>query len=212
MNRLLVRERRRSKAMKYSEDIVREITAELKKIPNVRYVCQKVGLGTSTFYRWMAAHDEFHKEVEGAKLMGRENINEAAKGVIISKIQEGDMNAAKYWLSRNDRQFISHERAEYHEYLLREEITFFERDFGPSEFEAYFKFYQDLIDSYEREEADLLIRSALKRAFDEDYDLIEIFFATYPKWRSDQLLKEAEEKLNDSNEGEVEDDDDDTKS
>ena len=62
--------------MRYSIDIEERIIKELEKVPNIRYICNKVGIDHSTFYRWLLRHPTFNKEVMVAlrRCRGLDNI------------------------------------------------------------------------------------------------------------------------------------------
>lgn len=181
--------------MRYSEDIIKQITEELQKVPNIRYVCNKVGIGYSTFYRWMCDHHEFHKAVEGALLLGRETTNDAAQGVIISKIQAGDFQAAKYWLGHNHEQYISPDRVPYHQYLERHRLEFLKRKTDEGDrFEALYKQYLEIeesLDPYEPEVAKEKMTYILDFVYRDDKELKELFLATYPKWKQGIIIKKT---------------------
>ena len=110
--------------MNYQPELIKKLLAELEKVPNIRYVCNKVGIDHSTFYRWMGAHAEFHKSVALALTLGREKMDDAAEGVIISGIQNNNFQCAKYWLSHNNERYIGIERVSYFQYLERNNLEF----------------------------------------------------------------------------------------
>ncbi len=73
----------------------------LRETPNMRLACRKIGLGRATFNRWRKDNYEFRVEVNKALSIGRESLGDLAESVVIKKIHEGDMGAAKYYLSNN---------------------------------------------------------------------------------------------------------------
>ncbi len=88
-----------------------KIVEELKRVPIVLAVCQKVGIGRATFYRWLKEDNAFSKQVDIAKAEGLQTVNDLAESRLISNIQKGDNTAIIYWLKHN------HEK--YRETMLR---------------------------------------------------------------------------------------------
>lgn len=74
---------------------------QLEKIPIVQIACAKAGVARTTYYRWLNEDKNFHRRVEESKQPGIDSINDLAESAIIKKVQEGDISAAKYWLSHN---------------------------------------------------------------------------------------------------------------
>lgn len=92
-----------------------KIIEELRKVPIILVVCQKVGISRATIYRWMKEDSVFEKEVETAKHEGTQGINDLAESKLISNIQKGDNTAIIYWLKFN--------HPKYRESYLRLEPT-----------------------------------------------------------------------------------------
>jgi len=78
---------------------------ELRKNSVMTVACQKAGIPRSTVYRWMNDDPEFMNLIEQAVSEGRETINDMAESVVIKKVREENLNAAKYWLSHNKSQY-----------------------------------------------------------------------------------------------------------
>lgn len=83
----------------------------LEKRPIVEVACTRAGVSRATYYRWLKEDDDFADKAEYAKRKGRDIVNEMAESVIIRKIQEGDMGAAKYWLNNNHSNYDSKRKA-----------------------------------------------------------------------------------------------------
>lgn len=79
----------------------------IEKTPIVEVVCQKVGIGRTTLYRWLQEDPDFAKEYNGAFGTGVELISDLAESKLIGKIQEGDMTAVKLWLGTHRKDFVS---------------------------------------------------------------------------------------------------------
>lgn len=170
--------------MRYSKKIVKQITEELQKIPNIRHVCQKVGIDHSTFYRWMTKHFEFHKAVEDAIYFGRKNINDAAESVIVSGIQRGDLKSAQYWLSHNNERYVPERRVKYFQYLEHFDLEFLKKEVpDDSEFERLFRHYFIEEETYGKEEAKKRIEIILEVVCQNDPQLKDVFYAAYTEWK-----------------------------
>lgn len=78
-----------------------QIAEELKKIPIVLVVCQRVGVSRATFYRWLKEDIVFSQTVEDVKKEGILSINDLAESKLIGNIQKGDNTAIIYWLKYN---------------------------------------------------------------------------------------------------------------
>jgi len=174
--------------MRYGPNIVKQMTEELQKVPNVRYVCKKLGIHHSTFYRWMGAHFTFHQSVETALTLGRKTINDAAESVIITGVQNGDYRSATYWLSHNHERYISVDRVQYYQYLDRHDLEFIQKDVPrESIFDAMFKYYFLLEDKYSREQAKKIIDPFVDVVSHEDNELKKVFYAAYDEWKENRI-------------------------
>ncbi len=179
--------------MKYGPDIIRRVTEELKKVPTVRQACNKLGIDHSTFYRWMAKHFEFHQEVEAALLIGRSRMNDAAEGVIMTGIQNGDMRAAVYWLSHNNERYVDADQARYFQYVQNQALAFLREKTPPdSIFEVLFNLYFEMELNVGIEFADMRMKPLIEYTCHIDANLMAIFYASYAEWKTNKL--EIEEK------------------
>ena len=79
----------------------------LQKMPVVQVACAKTGISRATYYRWLKRDKEFKWEVDDAKEQGVDMINDMAEAVVIKRIQESDIGAAKYWLSHHSPTYDS---------------------------------------------------------------------------------------------------------
>lgn len=173
--------------MRYGSKIISQICEELKKVPNIRYVCQKVGIDHSTFYRWLSQHFTFHQAIVGAMMIGRERINDTAENVIITGIMNGEFRSATYWLSHNHKRYVVHDRIQFHQFLDGEEIDFLEKETpADSLFEPLFKYLVLLEDKLGSEGAFKEIKPLVEIVCQEDQNLIEIFFSTFDGWKADK--------------------------
>lgn len=80
---------------------VQSLLDELRKVPNVSVVCERVGISRNTFYRWMQEDAAFKKEVDEAHELGIDSINDLAESKLVQLINGGSIQAIKYWLGNN---------------------------------------------------------------------------------------------------------------
>lgn len=181
--------------MRYSKDLVERICDELRKIPNIRYVCKKVGIDHSTFYRWMIRHHTFHQAVTDALFFGREGINDAAESVIITGIQNGSVKCATYWLGHNHERYLSVERVPYTEHLTRNMVTLLKSPI-PKEsiFEELYDYYFRAQKIFNTEDMEKHVYPLMKFIFHGDPELEKIFYATYEEWKENRIEHERKEQ------------------
>jgi hypothetical protein len=174
--------------MKYSEDLVAKFCEELKKVPNIKHVCKKLGIDRSTFYRWRIRHHFFEKAITDALYIGRESINDSAESVIINGVQNGDMKCATYWLSHNHERYIAVERVPYHQHLEKTDRIFLQEPTPEnSEFDQLFKYHFMVQDMYGEKRANEKVRNIVEYFCHEDPELIDIYFATYAEYAKKRI-------------------------
>jgi hypothetical protein len=184
--------------MRFESQIVKQICEELQKMPNVRHVCNKVGIDHSTFYRWTGKHHTFSQLVTAALLMGRDRISEAAEGVIITGIQNGDRKCSTYWLSHNNPRYSSREQALYLKGVNESVMEILEEP-RPSDssatFDMLFDMYEDMQEIFGLGSAKEKIDKFVKFACQEDPKLEEIFYGAYSEWKTnkDDLKKKEDD-------------------
>lgn len=91
-----------SKRQKLQREI---LISELRKNSVMTVACQKAGVPRSTVYRWMKDDSVFLSLVEDVSSEGRDTINDMAESVVIKKVREENLHAAKYWLSHNNERY-----------------------------------------------------------------------------------------------------------
>lgn len=74
---------------------------QLRKNPIIQIACEKAGVARATHYRWCKEDSEYLKESELAAIEGIALINDYTESTLLSAIQAGDINAAKFWLRAN---------------------------------------------------------------------------------------------------------------
>ncbi len=70
----------------------------LKENPIVLAVCHKLGLPTSTYYRWLNDDPRFAKEARRAIAKGRVSVNDVAEAHVIKGVKKGDKAYVMWWL------------------------------------------------------------------------------------------------------------------
>ncbi|HRN69904.1 MAG TPA: phBC6A51 family helix-turn-helix protein [Candidatus Woesebacteria bacterium] len=77
------------------------VIEQLKKIPIIQIVCEKVGIGRATYYRWRKEDKIFKKETDQAIQEGKFFINDLAESQLLSAIKNGNMTGIIYWLKHH---------------------------------------------------------------------------------------------------------------
>lgn len=79
----------------------------LKKMPNIQLVCEKIGVGRTTFYTWCRQSKKFKQQVEEAKLEGRLYMSDFAEGQLFSLIKDRKIEAIRLYLQNNHPQYAN---------------------------------------------------------------------------------------------------------
>ncbi len=83
-----------------------EFLEQIKTIPNISLACEKIGLSRNTIYRWCNEDPDFKKRLNEALGNGTESVNDLAESKLISLINSGNMQAIKYWLDNNKKNYM----------------------------------------------------------------------------------------------------------
>lgn len=192
--------------MRFGPKITDQICEELIKMPNIRYVCNKVGIDHSTLYRWMAKHYSFYKLATSALAMGRDRMNDAAEAVIISGIQAGEMKSATYWLAHNEPRYASPAKIRYLNSFNENIVELMEKP-RPNDsqvmFETMFESFEIMEMNLDTKEAKKIIDGYVKFAFHEDMKLEEIFYASYSEWKTNKDEYKRRKKIAQAGESEL---------
>lgn len=78
-----------------------EFIEAFKKMPNVLAVCQRIGVGRTTYYRWLKEDKAFSQQIDEAEQLGREHLNDAIELALIQKAKEMNPTAMIYYLKHN---------------------------------------------------------------------------------------------------------------
>lgn len=76
-----------------------------QEIPIIVFVCKKVGISRSTFYRWCREDKEFYRRTQAALIQGMASVNDLAESTLITLIKKGNITAIIYWLKHNHPRF-----------------------------------------------------------------------------------------------------------
>jgi hypothetical protein len=184
--------------MRYGDDITKRIVKELEVIPNVRYVCNKVGIDHSTFYRWIMRHPTFNKKVLMALFVGREAINGSAETVIIKGVQRGEHKSATFWLSHNDSRYMQKEKGKHYSSLLTRDSDIVNKPVEKGHnFETMFSIIYDLEKNFEADIAYQIFEPFIKVFCNDEQNLIDIFYASYKEWKIDIEKEKAVDRMMD---------------
>lgn len=185
--------------MRFGPDIIDRILKELEKVPNIRYVCSKVGIDHSTFYRWLMRYPSFNKRVTMAIFLGKRAISGTAETVIIKGVQNGDYRSATFWLSHNDPQYMQRDKGRHHGDLLEMQTKMLKKPikYDGSNFESLFQVLYEFEKSFG---VDTESNRTAKKVFidlfcDDDKELIELCHASYEDWRINKMNEEAKEEM-----------------
>lgn len=163
--------------MRFGADIAERIIKELEKVPNIRYVCKKVGIDHSTFYRWILRHPTFNKEVEIALFLGRAAISGVAETVVIKGVQAEDYKASTFWLTHQDPHYMQHAKGKQYALIMDRTANILRKEieFNGENFESLFKLYDEIEKGWGKEVADGIMPMYVNAFCDGDGELAELF-------------------------------------
>jgi hypothetical protein len=78
---------------------------ELRLVPIVSLACEKTGISRNSVYRWRKEDPEFTREMDEVLAIGVDSVNDLAESKLINNIQKGEMQAIKYWLDNNKKNY-----------------------------------------------------------------------------------------------------------
>lgn len=93
-------------AVKKRQEKYKELLLEqLKKLPIVQMACEKVGVGRSTYYRFLQEDEEFRKLAEEAILEGKKLMNDFAESQLLALIRDQSFAAIQLWLKTHHNDY-----------------------------------------------------------------------------------------------------------
>lgn len=82
-----------------------EFLEQLKKIPIIQVVCEKINLSRNTVYRWRKEDEKFAKEMDESLVEGETLVNEMSESQLISMIRDKNWPAISFWLRHRNPKF-----------------------------------------------------------------------------------------------------------
>lgn len=179
--------------MRFSEDIIKRILSELEKVPNVRYVCSKVGIDHSTFYRWMMKFPTLNKQMLASITIGKQSLCGTAEAVIIKGVQNGDFKASTFFLTHNDPDYMSKEKGMFFAERLQNKIGYASQKIKTdgSNFETLFTSLEKLAQIHDAKTCAKFQKMTIELLCDHDPDLIELYHKSYEYWKMQRMLTDA---------------------
>ncbi len=78
---------------------------QLKKNPIIQIACERLEIGRATHYRWCKEDSDYARSIDEAIMEGINLCNDLSESQILSAIQSGDINAAKFFLRANHARY-----------------------------------------------------------------------------------------------------------
>ena len=92
---------------------------QIRNIPNISLACEKVGLSRNTVYRWCKEDSAFKKRLDGALKTGVESVCDLAESKLVGHINNGNLQAIRYWFDNNKRSYARPRPKSFWEEILR---------------------------------------------------------------------------------------------
>lgn len=86
---------------KYTPNVVNKLVAAFNNAFNITEACEYSGISRETYYNWLENQEGFSDKMSEAQSAP----NRKAKEVVITAMNEGDVNTAKWYLDRRDPDF-----------------------------------------------------------------------------------------------------------
>ncbi|MEI7690599.1 MAG: phBC6A51 family helix-turn-helix protein [bacterium] len=83
--------------MAHTEETKALLLQNLKKTPIITVVCDKMGIGRASYYRWRE-DKEFAKACDNAIQEGSQVVNDLAEAQLLTAIKNGNLGAIIFWL------------------------------------------------------------------------------------------------------------------
>ena len=94
-----------------------KIIEQLSTYPVITTVCDRVGVGRATFYRWVFDDEKFASDVEDALNEGRGVINDLAESKVIKGIEDGSVPLIKFWLNNNHTNYSFRNKVQLEDFV-----------------------------------------------------------------------------------------------
>jgi hypothetical protein len=76
-------------------------------MPIVKVACEKIGIGHSTYYRWIKEDKKFFKDANEAISDGEQLINDLSESQLISLIKDKNFPAINLWLRQHHPKYAN---------------------------------------------------------------------------------------------------------
>jgi len=170
----------------YGSDLCNKIGFALMENPNITEVCKQFGISRRVFEEWRLIHDTFDRTVIGCLAVGRGRVSEKAEEELIKRIENGDPNAGKFWLSHNHERYIKEKEVRYFQYLERSEREQVSKESPDSRLEALLLYYYSVEEDIGVERAKKSMDAIVKFLCKQDPDLIAIFYSLYKDFKEEK--------------------------
>lgn len=78
----------------------------LEEMPVISVVCKKTNIPKANIYRWKKEDPDFKARMDEAQIKGDDNICDLAEYQLFTKIKEGNLSAAKYYLDKRHPAYV----------------------------------------------------------------------------------------------------------
>lgn len=85
----------------------RDLVDQLKKVPIIQVVCERLGIGRTTYYRWRKDDKGFSVLADEAIQEGEGLINDLAESQLMSAIKDKNMTAIIFWLKHHHKAYTT---------------------------------------------------------------------------------------------------------
>ena len=93
--------------MKKDKDFKELIIEKLKQSPIVQIVCERIGIGRASYYRWRKEDPKFKKATDEAITEGLLLVNDLAESQLISAIKDRNLSAIVFWLKNHHKTYTN---------------------------------------------------------------------------------------------------------
>jgi len=83
------------------------VLEQLKKMPIIRVVCERVGIARATYYRWSTDDKEFEQLAEEAMAEGEQFISDMGESQMMTLMKDKHWSAIKYWLEHHHPNYLT---------------------------------------------------------------------------------------------------------
>ena len=74
---------------------------QLQKTPIIQLVCEKLGIGRTSYYRWRNSDKKFAKDCDKSISEGQYLVNDLAESMLVNAIKDCNLSAIRFWLQNH---------------------------------------------------------------------------------------------------------------